>query len=138
MAPILTCPAGLYRGRVDGSESARCEARIEVRRIPGGCLTVDYEAVGASGLQHVEHTVVAPGVLYVAHGEAPGVTVFTQTSGEVFDGPPDAPYAQRLFIDWRGGTLIWSWHWAPQGHVPTEQSRAEVRLVDGSDSSTDR
>lgn len=132
MSPLLAgCPAGLYRGQVEGSESGRCEARIEVRKIPGGCLAVDYEAVGADGLQHVEHTVVAPGALYVAHSEAPGVAVFTEAGDGAFDGPPGGPYAQRLVIGWDGRTLTWSWHWAPAGECPKEQSRAVLRLVDG-------
>lgn len=111
-SPLVGCPAGLYRGRVEGFESGPCEARIEVRKIPGGCLTVDYEAVGAEGLQHVEHTVITPEALYVAHSEAPGVDVFTKTNDGVFDGPSGGPYAQRLVIDWDGKTLTWSWHWA--------------------------
>jgi len=129
-APLLGCPPGLYRGRVEGAESGRCEARVEVRKIPGGCLSVDYEAVGAEGVQHVEHTVVAPTVLYVAHSEAPGVSVFTPAGDGVFDGPAGGPYAQRVVVDWDGRTLTWSWHWAPAGEAPMEQSRAEVRLAE--------
>ena len=124
---LAGCPPGLYRGEVEGAESGRCEARIEVRRIPGGCLTVDYEAVGVDGVQHVEHTVVAPGALYVAHSEASGVAVFTEADQGVFDGPCDGPYVQRLVINWDGQVLTWSWHWSPAGESPREQSRAVVR-----------
>lgn len=111
-------PPGLYRGEVEGAESGRCEARIEIGRIPGGCLTVDYEAVGADGVQHVEHTVVAPGALHVAHSEASGVAVFTEADQGVFDGPCDGPYVQRLVIAWDGQALTWSWHWSPAGESP--------------------
>lgn len=133
MSPTLLagCPPGLYRGQVNGSESGRCEARIEVRVIPGGCLTVDYEAVGVDGLQHIEHTVVAPGVLYVAHSDAPGVAVFTEAGEGTFDGPRGGPYVQRLVVGWDGQALTWSWHWAPAGEGLEEQSRAVVRPVAG-------
>jgi hypothetical protein len=130
-SPLAGCPAGLYRGRVEGPESGPCEARMEVRTIPGGRLTVDYEAVGAAGLQHVEHTVVTPEALYVAHSEKPGVDIFMRAGSGVFDGPAGAPYAQRLVIGWDGTTLTWAWHWGPAGATPTEQSRAQARLVDG-------
>ncbi len=102
-----------------------------MRRLPGGCLGIDYEAVGSEGLQHVEHTVVAPGALYVAHSEAAGISVFTGVGGGVFEGPPGGPYEQRLVVGWDGTTLTWSWHWAPAGELPEERSRAEVRLAGG-------
>ncbi|MHB1508264.1 MAG: hypothetical protein ACYCST_01595 [Acidimicrobiales bacterium] len=129
-SPLAGCPAGLYRGRVEGAESGSCEARIEVKKIPGGCLAVDYEAAGADGLQHVEHTVVTAEALYVAHSEKPGVGVFLKAGGGVFDGPTGGPYAQRIVIGWGGTTLTWSWHWGPAGATPTEQSLALVRLVE--------
>ena len=83
------------------------------------------------GLQHVEHTVVAPGALHVAHSEAPGVTVFIETDRGTFDGPLDGRYAQRLVIGWDGESLTWAWHWASSGESPVEQSRAVVRSVHG-------
>lgn len=126
----MDLPAGLYRGRVSGSESGSCEARVHVTRLPGDCLSVDYEAVGADGVQHVEHTLVSDDALFVAHSEAPGVHVFRKTGNGVFDGPPGGPYRQRLVIDWNGEVLTWAWHWAPTGEEPREQSRAIVRLAD--------
>lgn len=130
MSPLAGCPVGLFRGHVDGAESGRCEARIEIRKIPGGCLAVDYEAFGADGLQHVEHTLVTDDALYVAHSEAPGVATFTAAGERTFDGPLGGPYAQRLVIGWDGRDLTWVWHWAPTGEVPREQSRAVVRPID--------
>jgi hypothetical protein len=129
-SPLAGCPPGLYRGRVEGAESGSCEARIEVKAIPGGCLAVDYEAVGVDGLQHVEHTVVTTEALYVAHSENPGVDVFVKADDGVFDGPTGGSYAQRLVIGWDGTTLTWSWHWGPAGATPTEKSRALVHLVE--------
>jgi hypothetical protein len=131
VASIMDLPAGLYRGRVEGRESGSCEARLEVRPVPGGCLAVDYEAVGPDGLQHVEHTVVSPDALHVAHSEGVGVEVFTRTADGVFDGPDSGPYRQRLAVAWDGAELLWSWHWAPLGQEPQEQSRAVLRPAAG-------
>jgi hypothetical protein len=129
MGDLLQLPAGIYRGRVEGAESGACEARIEVRRVPGGCVTVDYEAVGADGLQHVEHTIVTTGALHVAHSETPGVQVFAETGPGVYDAPSGGPYAQRICPAWDGVELTWSWHWSPAGHAPVEQSRAVTRAA---------
>ncbi len=126
-AGILRLPAGLYRGTVEGPESGHCDARVEARRIPGGCVSLDYEAFGAEGLQHVEHTLVGPGVLHVAHSEAPGITVFTESAPGVYDAAPAGPYAQRLVVGWDGTELTWSWHWSPAGTAPTERSTATLR-----------
>lgn len=131
MRTLMGLPVGLYRGRVEGAESGPCEARISVARVPGGCLTVDYEAVGSGGVQHVEHTVVDDDALYVAHSETPGVHMFRRTGDGVFDGPPGGPYDQRLLIGWDGEILAWAWHWAPAGEDLHEQSRATTRLADG-------
>ena len=49
---------GLYVGTVDGEESGHCVCRIEVRRLTDHALSLDYEAFGADGLQHVEHTII--------------------------------------------------------------------------------
>ncbi|MGI8521767.1 MAG: hypothetical protein ACR2K3_00430 [Nocardioides sp.] len=130
MRALAGLPAGLYRGRVEGRESGSCEARISVAPIPGGCLAIDYEAVGAEGVQHVEHTLVDDDALYVAHSEAPGVLVFHRTGDGVFDGPPGGPYDQRLVIGWDGEALTWAWHWAPAGEDLREQSRATARPAD--------
>lgn len=127
---MIDIPPGLYRGRVEGPESGPCEARLLVTRLPGGCVSIDYEAVGAEGTQHVEHTVAAAGRLYVAHSEAEGVEAFSEGAPGVFDGPPGGPYLQRLVVGWDGTTLTWAWHWAPAGEEPREQSRAVVRLAD--------
>lgn len=128
MGSLSDLPAGLYRGRVSGAESGSCEARIEVARIPGNCVAVDYEAIGTEGVQHVEHTLVDENTLYVAHSEAPGVQVFRKTADGTFDGPPGGPYEQRLVIGWDGQVLTWAWHWAPTGEDLREQSRATTRL----------
>ncbi|MGH8890421.1 MAG: hypothetical protein ACRDV3_11805, partial [Acidothermaceae bacterium] len=83
-----------------------------MRRVPGGCAAVDYEAVGPDGVQHVEHTIVTPTALYVSHSEAPGVEIFTAAGDGVFDGPAGGPYAQRLVVNWDGEILTWAWHWS--------------------------
>lgn len=130
MRSLTDLPAGLYRGRVSGPESGPCEARIKVARIPGGCLAVDYEAVGADGVQHVEHTVVDEDALYVAHSETSGVHMFRRTATDTFDGPSGGPFDQRLVISWDGEVLTWAWHWATAGEQLREQSRATARAAD--------
>ncbi len=128
--PLADLPVGLYRGRVSGLESGECEARIEVARIPGGCLAVRYEAVGVDGVQHVEHTLVDADALYVAHSEGSGVQIFRKTGDGIFDGPSGGPFDLRLIIDWDGDVLTWAWHWAPAGEELREQSRASARPAD--------
>lgn len=81
-------PAGMYRGVVEGVESGHCTARIDVTVGPGGCRTVDYEAVSDEhGLQHIEHDLLTEDALHVAFGEAPGVTVFTRRGEGLFEAP---------------------------------------------------
>lgn len=130
MRSLTELPAGLYRGRVSGPESGLCEARIEVARIPGDCLAINYEAVGADGVQHVEHTLVDEDALYVAHSETSGVHMFRKTGEGIFDGPSGGPFNLRLVIGWDGAVLTWAWHWAPAGEELREQSRATARLAD--------
>ena len=122
---------GLYCGRVEGVESGSCEARIYVSKLPGGCLAIDYEAVGPEGLQHAEHTIVDIDALYVAHSESPAEHVFTRVGDGVFDGPAGGPYDRRLVVGWDGELLTWSWHWAPAGAKLCEQSQAETRPAEG-------
>ena len=90
---------------------------------------MDYEAVGIDGLQHVEHTIIAPEALYVALSESTGVHVFTEVTPGVFDTASAGPYDQRLILDWDGCVLTWAWHWALAGEELVEQSRATVQLV---------
>lgn len=104
---------------------------MSVSRIPGGCVAIDYEAVGADGLQHAEHTIAAPGFLYVAHSEADGVQVFRESAPGVFDGPGDGAYRLRLVVGWDGEELSWSWHWARTDQGLHEQSRAILRIATG-------
>lgn len=116
---MLEAPPGIYRGIVKGIESGHCTARIEVREAPGGCLTIDYEAVSdAHGLQHIDHAWVAADALHVAFGEAPGVTVFAQTSPDVYDASGDRP--MRILASFEAGELSWSWHWGDPGEVPVD------------------
>lgn len=122
---------GTYRGLVTGPESGECSARMDVRRIPGGCLAVDYEATsGRAGLQHAEHTLIAPGGLYVAITEVPGVTFFAETGPGRFVPAEPAPYAMEIRASFTGGELTWAWHWAGAGGGPAEMSRAVGRLAE--------
>lgn len=128
---LLSARSGIYRGLVTGPESGDCSARIEVRRAPGGCLTVDYEATSErEGLQHCEHTVVTADALYVAFSEAPGVSVFTATGDGGYVCEAAGPYAMEIHASFDTNSLVWAWHWAASGETPREMSRAVCRLAD--------
>lgn len=125
---LLEIPAGLYRGLVTGLESGECCARVQVRQVPGGCLAVDYEATsGREGLQHAEHTLVAPDGLYVAITEMPGVSFFALTEPNRFVSAVPGPYAMEIHADYADGQLTWAWHWAEAGQPPKEMSKAVCR-----------
>jgi hypothetical protein len=128
---LLGMPAGLYRGLVTGLESGECSARIRVRRVPGGCLAVDYEALSErEGLQHAEHTLVVPDGLYVAITEMPGVSFFRLAEPNRFTSSVPGPYVMEIHADYADGQLTWAWHWAEAGQPPREMSRAVCRPAD--------
>lgn len=117
---------GIYRGVVAGPESGHCTARIEVRAAPGGCLTLDYEAVSdAHGLQHTEHTVITPDALHVAFDEGRGVTVFTATAPGIYESAGRA--RMRIVAAFEDDELSWAWHWGGDDGALVEQSRARCR-----------
>lgn len=128
---LTEVPAGTYRGLVTGLESGECSARVKVRRIPGGCLAVDYEATSErAGLQHAEHAVIAPDGLYVAIAEMPGVSFFALTEPGRFVSAAPGPYAMEIQATFTDGQLTWAWLWAEAGNVPKEMSRAVCHLAD--------
>lgn len=128
MADLMALPPGLYRGTVEGPESGACLCRIEVRRLTEHALSLDYEAVGVAGLQHVEHTLVTPSALHVAASELPEVATFRMTAAGQYVAEA-APFAMEIRAGWDGGTLTWAWHWAAPGETLREQSRASARPV---------
>lgn len=129
MSQVAEIPPGTYRGVVEGIESGHCTARIEVKIGPGGCRIVDYEATSDKhGLQHVEHGLLAEDALYVAFGEARGVTIFQRRSSGVYE-TAGGPHMQiRVTCD--GGVLTWSWHWGTTSEGVVERSRATCSLTD--------
>lgn len=48
-----------------GKRAVSVKCRVDVRRLTEHALSLDYEAVGLDGLQHVEHTIVTLSALYV-------------------------------------------------------------------------
>lgn len=80
MVDLMALPPGLYRGVVTGEESGDCQCRIEVRRLTEHAMSLDYEAVGVAGLQHVEHTIVTASGLHVAASELPDVIPFRKVA----------------------------------------------------------
>jgi hypothetical protein len=128
MVDLMALPPGLYRGTVTGEESGDCRCRIEVRRLTEHALSVDYEAVGPDGLQHVEHTVVTASTLHVAASELPAVVTFHRAAAGQFVADA-APLAMEIRAGWDGESLTWAWHWAHPGEELREQSRAVARPV---------
>jgi len=130
----LTRSPGLYRGRGDGMESGPFLARIDVTPVVRGrAVVLDYEAYNdASGLQHVEHTILTKGEggrleLHVACLELPGVVRFVETRPGVF-AAYDGPMPARILITApTDGVLTYGWWWSRDEAEPREQSRAEVR-----------
>ncbi|WP_191465656.1 hypothetical protein [Nocardioides campestrisoli] len=111
-----------------GEESGACQCRIEVRRLTGHALSLDYEAVGSDGLQHVEHTIATRSALHVAASELPDVTTFRMTAPGryVSDG---SPMPMEIHASWDGDSLTWAWHWSHPGGSLREQSRATAQPV---------
>ncbi|CAI9415389.1 hypothetical protein [Nocardioides sp. T2.26MG-1] len=121
---LLEVPPGLYRGTVEGEESGHCVCRMEVRRLTEHALSLDYEAVGDDGLQHVEHTIITASSLHVAMGEFSEVVAFHEGLAGVFTAAVAAPMPMQIRADFADATLTWVWHWAPPGEPLREQSRA--------------
>ena len=129
---------GVYFGTGDGVESGPFVARIEVRRLPNGGASIDYEATSREqGVQHREHTILSPGLdgrdrLYIAHSESPVVTemIASETDGARFvQTVAGGPFTMQVVIEMpEPGRLSYAWWWATAGEEPVEQSRADVRL----------
>lgn len=128
MVELMALPPGLYRGTVSGEESGECQCRVDVRRLTEHALSLDYEAVGLDGLQHVEHTIVTLSALYVAASEFSDVVTFrmTATGHYVADS---GPFPMEIHAVWDGSSLTWAWHWALPGETLREQSRATALPV---------
>lgn len=126
MVDLTSLPPGLYRGTVSGEESGECQCRIDVRRLTEHALSVDYEAVGVDGVQHVEHTVVTASALHVAASEFPAVLTFRRAAPGRYVAE-DAPAPMEIHAAWDGQVLTWAWHWAAPGEAVREQSRAVAR-----------
>ncbi|HEY0950759.1 hypothetical protein [Nocardioides sp.] len=128
MDALMRIRPGLYRGTVDGEESGHCSCLIEVRRLTDHALSLDYEAVGSEGIQHVEHTIITGSALHVTMGEFPDVVMFREGAPGVFVADPSAPLPMQIHPGVDAGTLTWAWHWAPPGEEPREQSRATAQF----------
>lgn len=128
----LAASPGIYRGSGDGPESGPFEARLEVRALlDGGAVTMDYEAVGSHGLQHVDHCMLASDErdrleLHVVCGELPGIVRFTQTDPGVF--VTFEPIKAKIVIQPDdAGTLRYAWWWTRDDNPAKEQSCAVLK-----------
>lgn len=128
---------GTYFGTGDGQESGPFVARIDVGALPNGGVSIDYEATSREeGLQHVEHSLLAPGPdgrdrLYVAHSESPFVTelVGAEPGSTRFVQPePFGPFVMEIVIEVpEADRITYAWWWATAGEAPVEQSKADAR-----------
>jgi hypothetical protein len=121
---LLGAP-GVYWGNGDGPESGTFVGRIEVRPILTAVL-LHYEAFGASGLQHVEHALLARtatglGIRSVIDTRKESMT-FAEAEPGVFR--LEAAGDMRIVIETPGtGCLSYAWWWAPHGEEVVERSR---------------
>lgn len=135
----LSDAIGVYFGAGDGAESGPFLARIAIARLPGGGVTIDYEATSREqGVQHVEHSLLVAGPdgsdqLFIAHSESPHVTVMAERvagSGRFEQVVAGGPLTMEVRIEApRPGELVYAWWWAMAGDTPTEQSRATVAVA---------
>lgn len=139
VAEQLSGAIGTYFGNGDGAESGPFVARIAVSALPNGGVAIDYEATSREeGVQHVEHSLLVAGPdgrdrLSVAHSESPFVTELVETapgSGRFVQREPGGSYVTEIVIEVpEPGRLTYAWWWAEAGGVPTEQSKADVRVT---------
>ncbi len=137
LAATLANARGTYDGTGDGSESGPFVARIEVRRLPNGGVSIDYEATSREqGVQHLEHSLLCAGPdgrdrLYIAHSEAPHVTEMVAAepdSCRFAQSQSGGPYVMEVVIEVpEVDRITYAWWWAMAGEAPTEQSKADVR-----------
>lgn len=135
----LRSRTGTYVGTGDGPESGPFVSRIAVAALPNGGVSIDYEATSREqGMQHAEHSLLAPGPdgrdrLYVAHSESPFVTEFVaiEAGATRFVQPePFGPYVMEIVIDVpEPDRITYAWWWATPGDTLIEQSKADARLV---------
>ncbi|WP_040493116.1 hypothetical protein [Ilumatobacter nonamiensis] len=140
LSATLAASPGIYFGTGDGPESGPFVSRIDVKRLPNGGISIDYEATSREqGVQHREHSLLAPGPdgrdrLYIAHSEAPFVTemiAIEANSGRFVQAQPAGPLVMEVVVEVpEPGRITYAWWWARGEDAPTEQSKADARIVD--------
>ena len=139
LVATLAAGPGVYYGTGDGRESGPFVSRIEVKNLPNGGVSIEYEATSREqGVQHREHSLLAAGPddrdrLYIAHSEAPFVTemIAIEANSTRFVQPqPAGPFVMEVVIEVpEPGRITYAWWWAPDDGTPTEQSKADARLA---------
>ncbi len=139
LVTALAESSGVYFGTGDGPESGPFVSRIEVSRLPNGGVCIDYEATSREqGVQHRERSLLSVGPddrdrLFVAHSEAPFVTemIAAEVGSERFvQREMLGPFVMEIVIEQpEPGRLTYAWWWANAGETPTEQSKADARLI---------
>ena len=138
LSSTLVAAPGTYFGTGDGPESGPFLSRLVVVGLPNGGVSIDYEATShGQGLQHAEHSLLAPGPdgrdrLYIAHSESPFVTEMIESRrerGRFVTAEPTGAVAIEVVITVPApGRITYSWWWADAGDTPTEQSRAVASI----------
>lgn len=139
LAATLADASGTYYGTGDGPESGPFVSRIEVKKLPNGGVSIEYEATSREqGVQHLEHSLLAAGPdgrdrLYIAHSEAPFVTemIAAEANSTRFVQPqPAGPFVMEVVIEIpEPDRITYAWWWAADGQTPTEQSKADARMA---------
>lgn len=121
LASTLAGSPGLYSAAGDGQESGPFVSRIEVKRLPNGGVSIDYEATSREqGVQHVEHSMLVAGSdgrdrLYVSHSESPFVTEMVESTlgSRRFElREHGGPYVMVIVIDIpEVDRLTYAWWW---------------------------
>lgn len=138
LSSTLSAAPGTYFGTGDGPESGPFLSRLVVAGLPNGGVSIDYEATSrGQGLQHAEHSLLAPGAdgrhrLYIAHSESPFITEMIESGreqGRFVNAESTGPVAIEVVITVPApGRITYSWWWANAGDTPTEQSRAVASI----------
>ncbi|CAM3402339.1 DUF4426 domain-containing protein [Stackebrandtia soli] len=131
LARLATLP-GVYRGAGDGPESGPFRSRCEVRTaVDGRVVLIDYEAVGADGVQHVDHCMLAEderarGELHVVSDELPGIVRFTEAEPGVFVAFEPINAKIVISLD-ASGALTYAWWWSRDEGPARPQSHTTMR-----------
>ena len=125
---LLGAP-GVYWGNGDGIESGKFVGRVEVQPFLNAA-SLHYEAFGESGLQHVEHALLAR----TLSGLSIRSVIDTRTEAMTFEEAEPGVFRLQSGADMRivietpePNCLCYAWWWGPPGEHVVERSRLVAR-----------